>query len=61
MEVLVGPEGKAEEVRLFQSSGYPILDRAAETSVRGWLFQPGKRGAHAVSMWVKVPVRFKLK
>ena len=61
LEVLVGPDGKAEEVRLFRSSGYPILDRAAESSVKKWLFRPGKKGDQTVAMWVKVPVRFKLK
>jgi len=61
MEVLVNREGRAEDLRLYESSGYPVLDRSAMNSVKNWLFYPGKRGDKEVDMWVKVPVRFKLK
>ncbi len=61
MEVLVNREGRVEDLRLYQSSGYPVLDRSAMSSVKKWLFQPGKRGDKEVDMWVKVPVRFRLK
>jgi protein TonB len=61
LEVLVDHQGKVGDLRLFQSSGYPVLDRAAMNSVTNWLFEPGQRGDKAVEMWVKVPVRFKLR
>ncbi|MBW1722340.1 MAG: energy transducer TonB [Deltaproteobacteria bacterium] len=61
MEVLVDREGKAKEVRLLHSSGYPVLDKAALNAVRKWRFEPGKRGDEPVEMWVVVPVRFRLK
>ena len=61
MDVLVDPKGKVKELRLFQSSGYPVLDRAAVKSVRSWEFEPGRRGDEAVEMWVKIPIRFQLK
>lgn len=61
MEVLVNREGRVEDLRLYESSGYPVLDRSAMSSVKKWLFQPGKRGDKEVDMWVKVPVRFRLK
>jgi protein TonB len=61
LEVLVDREGRVGDTRLSQSSGYGVLDRAAMASVKGWSFEPGKRGDEKVDMWVMVPVRFQLK
>jgi len=61
LEVLVNEEGSVEDLRIFESSGYRILDRAAMKSVQSWLFEPGRRGDERVEMWVKVPIRFDLK
>jgi periplasmic protein TonB len=61
VEVLVNREGRVEDLRLSQSSGYPVLDQAAMTSMRGWLFEPATINEKKVEMWVKVPVRFHLK
>ena len=61
LEVLVNREGRVEKLRVFQSSGYSVLDNSAIRSVKGWLFEPGRRGDEKVEMWVKLPVRFKLK
>lgn len=61
LEVLVSQKGKVEDLRVFQSSGYSILDRAAITSVKAWQFEPGKRREQPVDMWVRIPVRFELK
>lgn len=60
LEVLVNREGRVEDLRLSASSGYSVLDQAALTSVKMWLFDPGTRGGEKVDMWVKVPVRFQL-
>jgi periplasmic protein TonB len=60
LEVLVNREGKVKELTLSASSGYSVLDQAALTSVKTWLFDPGTRGGEKVDMWVKVPVRFQL-
>lgn len=60
LEVLVNREGKVKELTLSTSSGYSVLDQAALTSVKAWLFDPGTRGGDKVEMWVKVPVRFHL-
>jgi protein TonB len=60
LEVLVSREGRVEDLRLSTSSGYSVLDQAALTSVKTWLFDPGTRGGEKVDMWVKVPVRFQL-
>ena len=61
VEVLVNREGRVEDLRLSQSSGYPVLDQAAMASMRGWLFEPATINEKKVEMWVKVPVRFHLK
>jgi protein TonB len=58
MEVFVDREGGVREIKLFQSSGHNVLDRAAMQAVRGWLFEPAKRGEEKVDMWVKVPLTF---
>lgn len=55
------PDGKADEVRVIQSSGSPVLDKAAQETIRTrWKFVPAKRGNQPVDSWVIVPVDFKL-
>jgi len=61
LEVLVGQIGNVIDLRVLSSSGYPILDRAAKSSVKHWTFEPGMRGQKKVEMWVRVPIRFELK
>lgn len=61
LEVLVNRDGKVKDLRMLKSSGYDILDSAAEESVREWVFEPGSVGGRKVDMWVRVPVRFELK
>jgi protein TonB len=60
LEVLVSTDGKAASVRVSESSGHSILDRAAIKGVRDWLFYPAKRGDEVLEMWVKIPIRFTL-
>jgi len=38
----------------------PLLDEAAKTAVRQWVFKPALTGNEAVAVWVAVPVRFTL-
>lgn len=61
LDVLVNKDGKVNELKIYRSSGFPILDRAAITSVKHWVFEPGMIGKEKVEMWVRVPIRFKLK
>jgi protein TonB len=60
LDVLVNERGNVDEVKVFRSSGYPVLDRAAASTVKKWLFEPGKIGEKKVGMWVRVPIRFEL-
>ncbi|MDX1765250.1 MAG: energy transducer TonB [bacterium] len=60
LEVLVDRQGRVGDLRVLSSSGYALLDKAATAAVKGWRFEPGRRGAEAVDMWVRVPIRFVL-
>ena len=61
LQVLVNKQGLVNDLKIEVSSGYSMLDRAAEKAVKKWHFEPGRNGADTVSMWVRVPVTFKLK
>jgi periplasmic protein TonB len=60
LEVLIGRQGQVKEVKLRQSSGYPILDRAALKQVRRWRFQPASVDGKPVEISALVPVVFVL-
>jgi len=61
LKVLVDETGRVDDLTVLESSGYPILDRTALASVRNWLFESGTEGGIKKKMWVRVPVRFRLK
>jgi len=61
LEVLVNRNGRVGDLRVFNSSGYKVLDRAAAESVREWIFRPAIKGNENIEMWVRVPVCFQLK
>jgi TonB family protein len=59
-DVRVMRDGRVGEVKVKQSTGVPILDEAAERTIRSWTFEPGRRGPSPVESWAEVPVRFSL-
>lgn len=59
--VFVNRTGEAGEIRIFESSGYDSLDRAAEKAVADWRFEPGTSNGVPAGMWVKIPITFELK
>ncbi len=61
LEVFVDVLGRAKELRIFNSSGHSVLDKAALKAVRRWKFSPGSAAGLSREMRVKVPVRFQLK
>ncbi|HSQ84094.1 MAG TPA: energy transducer TonB, partial [Desulfobacterales bacterium] len=61
LDVLVNKDGKVHDLKIFKSSGYPLLDNAATSTVKHWLFESGMIGSEKVDMWVRVPIRFELK
>lgn len=60
VRVLVGENGRPQEVTIGQSSGESALDQAALDAVRTWRFEPAKRDGVPVRAWAIVPVEFKL-
>ncbi|MDP1963480.1 MAG: energy transducer TonB [Reyranella sp.] len=60
VRVRLEPDGTAAEIRLWRSSGFSLLDRAALAAVHDWHFHPAMRGGRPVAAWVEIPVRFHL-
>jgi periplasmic protein TonB len=60
VRAFVGADGAVQRVELRTSSGFERLDQIAVDTVRAWRFKPGTRGGVAESMWVNVPIDFKL-
>jgi len=61
LKVLVSENGRASEVSVAKSSGFPKLDEAAIKEVqRNWRFVPGKEDGKAVAMWHTFAVTFRL-
>jgi protein TonB len=61
LRVFVDANGRVSDVVVKRSAGHPDLDRAATEAVRRWQFDPARRGADAVAMWVELPVEFQLR
>lgn len=60
LRVLVGPDGRAQEVQIQKSSGWSVLDRASVEAVKGWRFTPAREDGRAVPSWLVIPVVFSL-
>lgn len=61
VRALVDTDGRSREIRLWLSSGYDALDRAALAAVRTWQFEAARLGDRPVLAWVEIPVRFELR
>lgn len=60
LRILVGEDGRPQEVTLAKSSGDAGLDQSAIDAARGWRFEPARRNGEPVRAWATVPVEFKL-
>ena len=60
LKVLIDENGRVADLTVFKSSGHRVLDRAALSAVKKWLFEPGTEGGVKKKMWVKIPVHFDL-
>ncbi|QDH70111.1 energy transducer TonB [Marilutibacter alkalisoli] len=58
MQVVIGPEGRATEILVANSSGVPALDEAAQAAVREWEFKPATHRGKPVSQTIQVPMSF---
>jgi TonB family protein len=56
--VHVSQAGDVDSVYIRNTSGYEALDSAAVQGARTLRFEPGRRGADPVDVWVRLPVRF---
>jgi len=57
----VTESGTVSKITVEKSAGHEDLDRAAIAAVQRWRFEPARRGAQAVAVWVTLPVRFELR
>ncbi len=59
LHVLVGGDGRVKDARIAKS--IPMLDAAAITAVRQWIFAPAQAKNRPVAVWVALDVRFRLR
>ena len=60
-DVLVGADGRVRDLTLHASSGYRVLDHAAQKTISAWTFTPARVNGLAVEGHVLVPFEFVLK
>jgi len=60
LKVLVSEHGGVDQIEVYQSSGYKILDESALKTIQTWQFLPARVGTMSFSSWIKIPVRFVL-
>lgn len=62
LQLLIGSDGRVEQVTVLESSGSVALDNAAVKACRQWRFKAAKNAAgQAVRCYWNIPVRFDLK
>ncbi len=61
LDIEILSSGSVGDVKIFSSSGYTLLDKAAQDAVLQWRFNPACFNNHAVSIRRKIPVVFKLR
>lgn len=60
LKVLVDTSGRASNVSVTQTSGFPRLDQAAVEAVRKWRFVAATDGTNKIQAYTQVAVTFKL-
>jgi len=60
LDVAVNADGQAENVRIYESSGYRILDQAAVKAISKCRFNPARSGDTALASLIRIPFRFAL-
>ena len=62
VEVLVSPNGRVADARIFKSSGFSAFDRSTlDEAKRRWRFLPATRDGVPEARWHRLQVVFKLK
>lgn len=60
LKVTIGAEGQVLDVVVFKSSGYPLLDSAAQDLARRGPYSPAHRGGEAIKSVLRLTIPFKL-
>jgi len=60
VKVLVGKDGRVQDVLLVDTVQVPMLNDAALTAARQWVFTPGLDNGRPVACWTVIPFRFRL-
>ena len=60
LNITINAAGEVVDVQVEKSSGYRVLDRAAEDAARHWRFNPGVKNGKPIGGVVRVPVNFSL-
>jgi TonB family protein len=60
VKVLVGSDGKVDEVEVSQSSGFKELDDAASSVAKKWEFTKPTKDGEPARVWVSIPFNFSL-
>jgi protein TonB len=56
--VHITTSGLVDDARVFETSGYEALDRAAVNVARAMTFEPAMNGDAVTDAWVQLPLRF---
>lgn len=59
LQLIVGPEGKAHDIRIARSVGMGLDEKAME-AVQTWKFEPARKDGRAVAVLINVEVSFRL-
>jgi protein TonB len=60
LRIFVKADGTAGDVQIKSSSGYPLLDTSARTTVQSWRFNPATSDGKPIAEWYQVSIPFKL-
>lgn len=60
LKALISEYGQVKTMEILKSSGYNLLDEAAQQAVEKWEFEPLQIAGRTSLSWVKVPVEFKI-
>jgi TonB family protein len=60
LRVTVSPLGRPSILKVLESSGHALLDVAAMKAIKGWHFQPARRGKSPIKASIDLPVVFRL-
>jgi protein TonB len=61
LRVEVERSGRVGEVRIERSAGDDALDAAAQRAIHRWRFSPFDASRPASSLWVLIPIEFRLR